>query len=73
MEKYEEIKKPIKQIFFDNFLGGIAWALGATFGLSLIVTFLTVILKNIDFIPIFGGFVSKITSYVLQNNPHLVK
>lgn len=73
MQKYEGVQKPIKQIFITNLLGGIAWGLGATVGVSLILAILGIILKKVDLIPFFGNFASQIITYVLQNNPHLVK
>ncbi len=73
MEKYERVGRPFKDIIFNNFLGGIAWGLGATVGVSIVIAILSLILKNIDLVPFVGNFVSQITNYVLQNNPHLIK
>lgn len=73
MEKHEQIVANRKTVFFNNFLGGIAWALGATVGLSIIVAFTGLILKNINLVPYVGNFVSGVLNYVLQNNPHLVR
>ena len=71
--KYEQIERPLRQIFVNNFTGGIAWGLGATVGVSIIVAILGIVLKKIDIVPLFGNFASQVTNYVLQNNPHLVK
>jgi len=30
VEKYERVKRHLKDIILNNFLGGIAWGLGAT-------------------------------------------
>ena len=73
MEKYERVGRPFKDIIFNNFLGGIAWGLGATVGVSIVIAILSLILKNIDLVPFIGTFVSQITNYVLQNNPQLIK
>ena len=73
MEKHEQIYSSRKQIFFNNFLGGIAWALGATVGITIIIVIIGFILKNVDLIPFFGKFVSGILTFVLQNNPNLIK
>ena len=73
MEKYERVKKHLKDLVLNNFLGGIAWGLGATLGASIVFAILSLILKNINLIPFIGDFVSQITNYVLQNNPQLIK
>jgi len=73
VEKHEQIYGNRKQIFFNNFLGGIAWALGVTVGLSAIIVIIGFILKNVNLIPFLGRFVSAILTFVLQNNPHLIK
>jgi hypothetical protein len=71
MERYEQIKISRKQIFINNFIGGIAWALGATIGLALIVAVLTLILKNVNLIPVVGDFVAKIIQFIISKNPNL--
>ncbi len=37
-----------KEIIFNNILGGMSWALGATVGLGLIFTILGLIAKNVN-------------------------
>lgn len=72
--KYERSSKlSLREIILNNFIGGLSWALGATIGLSLIITLLTLIAKQVNFIPIFGNFVSEITTFVLRTNPNLGK
>lgn len=74
MEKYEQsYKSTFKQIVVNNFIGGIFWGLGVTVGLSILFAILGVIFSKINLIPVIGGFVSQITNFVLQNNPHLIK
>lgn len=73
MEKYESVKRSFKDIIFNNFVGGIAWGLGATVGVSIIIAVLSLILRNINLVPFIGNFVSQITNYVLQNNPQFIK
>lgn len=62
-----------KEIFTNNFIGGIAWALGATIGGAIILAIIGFILSKVDLIPVVGDLVSKIAAYVSQNNPHLLK
>jgi hypothetical protein len=70
-EKHELVYRGKRQMMLNNFLGGIAWALGATVGLSLIIGVLTLIAKQVDLIPIVGSFVSEIIDYVLNYNRSL--
>jgi len=72
MERYEQVDKKRKIIFIDNFIGGIAWALGATVGLSLIVAVLGLILKNSSVIPYVGNFVAGAIQFVITKNPNLL-
>jgi len=72
MEKYEQVKTTRIQIFFNNFIGGIAWALGATVGLALIVGLLTLILKNASLVPYIGSFVADVVKFVISKNPNLL-
>lgn len=72
MERHEEIHKTRTQIFFNNFLGGIAWALGATVGVSIVLGIFVFILSKINFVPVVGNFASNVVNYVLISNPHLL-
>ena len=72
MEKHEQVNASHKRIFVNNFIGGIAWALGATVGLALIVAVLTLILKNVNVIPVVGSFVGNIIEFVITKNPNLL-
>jgi hypothetical protein len=72
MERYEQIDKKRKIIFIDNFIGGIAWALGATVGLSIIIALLSIILKNTNVIPFVGNFVAGVIQFVITKNPNLL-
>jgi hypothetical protein len=72
MEKYELANEPRGKIFVNNFIGGIAWALGATVGLALIVAILTLIVKNVNLIPYVGNFVANVIQFVITKNPNLL-
>lgn len=71
MEPMERINRSLKRMLFNNFLGGIAWGFGATVGLSLFVAIMTLILKQINLVPIVGGFLSKVLEYMMHNNATL--
>jgi hypothetical protein len=72
MENYERTKGSRIQIFINNFIGGIAWALGATVGLALIVGVLTLILKNVNLIPVVGSFIADTIKFIITKNPNLL-
>lgn len=38
-------------MMFENFLGGISWALGVWIGTTIVITILAFILTQLDFIP----------------------
>jgi len=59
-----------KQILINNFIGGIAWALGATVGLSLFFTLLSLIGKQVNLVPVVGSFVSQVINFILATNPN---
>lgn len=72
-EPHERVYRTKKRIMIDNFVGGIAWGLGATIGLAIVFTLLGLILNNIGVVPILGEFILNINEYVLQNQPQLVQ
>ena len=72
-DKHEHVNRPRKHIFLNNFLGGLAWGLGATIGLSLIVFVLGLLAKYVDLVPLVGDFVARVIEFILQNEPQLVK
>lgn len=73
MEKYENVKKPLKEILINNFFGGIAWALGATAGLSIIIGILSLVSKQISLVPFIGKFVTDVIDFINKTNPNLIK
>ena len=70
-EKYENINRPRKEIFFNNLLGGFAWGIGATLGLAILIALLGFVGHHIDFVPIIGNFVSQIIDFVIAKHPQL--
>jgi hypothetical protein len=72
MENYEKAKGSRIQIFINNFIGGIAWAIGATVGLALIVALLTLILKNVNVIPFVGNFIADTIKFIISKDPNLL-
>jgi len=72
-QHYEKASQKLsfRQILWNNFLAGIAWALGATIGLSIIFALFGLLSKNVDFIPIVGSFISDVIDFIIQTNPNL--
>ena len=72
MDRHESFHKNKKEIFVNNFIGGIAWALGATVGLAIIFIILGLIVKNINLVPFVGNFVADVINFILSKNPNLL-
>ena len=70
-EKYEGVKRNRKEIFTNNFIGGVAWGIGATLGLSFLIALLGLLGRYIDLVPYVGNFVSEVINLVLQKNPNI--
>ena len=68
MEPIERVHRPLKKMLFHNFLGGIAWGLGATVGLSIFLAIATLILNQINLVPIVGSFLSDVFEYMTRNS-----
>lgn len=70
-QPYERIHLSVKKIILNNFIGGIAWGLGVTIGLAVVLAILGFIGGSIDFIPVIGTFLSDLIEYILNSNPRL--
>lgn len=67
--KYEQVTETRrKTIFINNFIGGIAWALGSTIGLTVIVALISFILRKVDLIPLIGSYIAQLNSFI-ANHP----
>lgn len=65
-QKYDEVKARRHDIIINNFLGGLAWALGTTVGLSVVVALAGLALRQISVIPILGNMVLQVEQFVAQ-------
>jgi ABC-type enterochelin transport system permease subunit len=72
-QRHEQAQQGIGKIFKNNLLGGIAWGLGATIGVSIILAIAGLILKQVNLIPVVGNFVTNVVKFISENNPHLLK
>lgn len=53
MKNTEDSKR---KIIFKNFIGGIGWAAGATFGFAILLALISFILNILGGMPLVGGF-----------------
>ena len=74
-QPYQKVnqKFSFKEIVWNNFIGGIAWGLGATVGISLIFALLGILAKSIDLVPLVGSFTSDVINFILAHNNALQK
>ncbi len=73
MNRYEEIKANRKSIIINNFIGGIAWAVGSTLGITIMLALIGFVVGKINLIPVIGNWASEVTQIVIQKNPELEK
>lgn len=68
MQNYEKNLRQItkKQIFFNNFLGGVAWGIGSALGAAIFVLILGYMFSKINIIPVVGSFVAQVQEVVQQ-------
>lgn len=64
MEPVKEVYRPLGKMLLDNFLGGVAWGLGVTVGLGVLVAILSLVLSRIDFVPIIGQLLKDLVPYL---------
>lgn len=62
MEPKDKIHRSIKKMLYQNFLGGMAWSLGATTGLAIIIAILTFILGRLGGLPLVGEWLANIVA-----------
>ena len=72
MERFEQVEKSKKKIIVNNFIGGLAWSLGATVGIAVIITILGFIIKHVNLVPYVGNFVTGVIDFVVTKNPNLL-
>ena len=70
--KFDHLHKNKKEIFVNNLIGGLAWGIGATLGLSLLIAGLGIIANYLDLVPIVGNFVADVVSFILNKHPDLI-
>lgn len=64
MVQHENIYRGMKKMLYHNFLGGIAWGLGASLGVTIILALLGFLLASVDFVPVIGDFFTQVNEYI---------
>ena len=72
-ERCEQVNQGLGKIVKNNIVGGIAWGLGATIGVSIVLAIIGLIFRQINLIPVVGNFVASVVEFISENNPHLIK
>jgi len=73
-DRTERLFRTKRQMMGHNFLGGLAWGIGVTFGLAIFIALIVFLSKSINFVPIIGDFISDVLDYLLVTakiNPRL--
>ena len=70
-QPHERVTQSKRHIIMNNFIGGIAWGLGVTIGLSIVLALLGLLSSAIGLVPFVGEFVSQIIEYIERSDPGL--
>lgn len=56
----DQIYRSRREIFFNNFLGGIGWSLGTLVGAVIIVGIIGFLLSRVNLVPLIGSWLAQI-------------
>jgi hypothetical protein len=63
-EKPYTIYKSRKDLFIDNFIGGISWGVGSVLGATVIISIIGIVIAQTRSIPLLGNIVEVITTEI---------
>ncbi|OGY08183.1 MAG: hypothetical protein A2700_00285 [Candidatus Blackburnbacteria bacterium RIFCSPHIGHO2_01_FULL_44_64] len=69
MQPKDQVHRSIGKMFLGNFIGGVAWGLGVTVGLSLLFATMGFLGSKVNWVPVVGNFLSEITKSIEENRP----
>ncbi len=73
MQPYERAEKSKKQIIVNNFLGGVAWGIGATIGLAIFLAIVGFVISKVDLVPVIGNIISAGIQQAVKNSPNFIR
>lgn len=62
----EPAKENKRQAFINNFVGGLGWMVGATFGFTIFVLLISLLFKLLGGLPIIGDFFASLIEVTNQ-------
>lgn len=71
-EKYNQVYRSRKEIFLNNFLGGVAWSLGTLVGAVIIVGIIGFLLSKVNLVPLIGSWLAQIIQEAIPKNQILM-
>lgn len=71
-ERFNQIYRPRREIFLNNFLGGVAWSLGTLVGAAIIVGIIGFFLSRVNLIPLIGSWLAQIIQEAIPKNQILI-
>ncbi len=64
---YIEINRSSRRNFIMGFVGGVGWAFSATVGTAIVAYLISLLVKRVDIVPIFGQFIADVIKAAQQN------
>ncbi len=64
---YIEVNQSTRKHFITGFLGGVGWAFGATIGTAVVAYIISILIRRVDIVPIFGQFIADVIKAAQQN------
>jgi hypothetical protein len=55
-----KVNEKTSEIIYKNFVGGVAWAAGASVGFALLIGIIGLLLGKLGGLPIIGGFLASV-------------
>lgn len=57
---YVEVNQSTRKHFITGFMGGVGWAFGATIGTAVVAYIVSLLIRKVDLVPIFGQFIADV-------------
>ncbi|MBP9758839.1 hypothetical protein KBD45_04020 [Candidatus Dojkabacteria bacterium] len=63
-DRYDDVKRSRKEIIFNNFIGGVSWAIGTIVGAGLFLAILGLVITKLENVDLIGPLVMTIMEKV---------